>query len=79
MSPTPDQIEQALKAFWRGSFAELDRLVGEGTSSGPSICALLAAAVEAHQGKIALGGRCGLDDSPRGRCRDRAHEWGITQ
>ncbi len=45
-SPTPDQVETALQAFWRGSHAELDRLVGEDGDGGPSIGVLLAALVQ---------------------------------
>ncbi len=34
------------------------------------------AAEEARQGKIALGGCCISDDSPRWHCRDCEPEWG---
>ncbi len=40
--PSPDQVEQALRSFWRGSPAEFDRLVNEGEPTEIGICSLLA-------------------------------------
>ena len=40
--PSPDEVDQALQAFWHGSPGEFDRLLDDG---GPNICTLLAGLV----------------------------------
>ena len=40
--PTPDEVEKALRAFWRGSPDVFDRLVDEDAAGAPGTCALLA-------------------------------------
>ena len=39
--PTPDRVDRALGAFWRGSADELDRLMGTGEGEEIGICRLL--------------------------------------
>ncbi len=43
--PTPDQLDEALRALWQGSPEEFDRLVDGGRIRRPGTCALLSFAI----------------------------------
>ena len=38
--PTPDEVDEALQAFWQGSHSEFDRLMGEDEANDSSLCSV---------------------------------------
>lgn len=42
---SPDQIDRALRSFWRGSFLEFDRLLGDADADESGVCRLLAGVI----------------------------------
>ena len=55
--PTPEEVDEALRAFWRGSPEAFDRLVNEGEADGPGICALLARIIDPAAGEPPVSGQ----------------------
>ena len=52
--PTPEHVDRALEAFWRGSTKEFDNLLGDMESSDPTVVKMLRRLFE-HCGDLRPG------------------------